>query len=157
MAYLDAEGLGRDSTRYAVGPFEGALSRRETQSVSALKTLNILSELRLQFPINHCVLLSSEMGMASTTSITASSCIDASRFCAIVIDASKNSLHHVSDVLFMEKCLLNNLAVAKGRIQRLTATPLFFLVSILFAHLSLHRARHTSMEPNPRHPVFEEQ
>ncbi|KAK0491795.1 hypothetical protein EDD18DRAFT_1109539 [Armillaria luteobubalina] len=72
--YLDgdrnAEGLGRDSTRYAVGPFEGALSRRETQSVSALKTLNILSELRLQFPINHCVLLSSEMGMASTTSIT---------------------------------------------------------------------------------------
>ncbi len=79
-----------------------------------------------------------------------------------------NTLHCVSDALFVEKCLTKELGVPKGRIQHLTDTQAHIYLSdpsipshvnvIRTSHNSLHRARHTSMASESRILlVFEEQ
>ncbi|KAK0209396.1 hypothetical protein IW262DRAFT_1302359 [Armillaria fumosa] len=64
VAHLDARGAGKGFNQQAVGFFGGALSRRDGQYVSTLRTLDALYELSLQLPINQGgrAMLSIEIG-----------------------------------------------------------------------------------------------
>ncbi|KAK0501833.1 caspase domain-containing protein [Armillaria luteobubalina] len=104
-----------------------ALTRRDVQSVSALKALNTLYELRLDFATKQRALhYGVRRKWPLIGSVTAPHRIDASRFWAVVIgiDAYRFSPLRgcVSDTLFVEKYLTEHLGVPKERIQRLIGT-----------------------------------
>ncbi|KAK0431471.1 hypothetical protein EV421DRAFT_168080 [Armillaria borealis] len=111
----------------SVEVLQETLSRRNAQSVPALKTLNMLYELRLEFAIKQRALrYRVKRERPLITSVTAPHRIDISRFWAVIIgiDAYEYCSLHVcvSDVLFMGRYLTKDLGVPKGRIERFTDT-----------------------------------
>ncbi|SJL02928.1 uncharacterized protein ARMOST_06269 [Armillaria ostoyae] len=108
----------------SVEVFQETLSRRNAQSVPALKTLNTLFELRLEFPVKQRALrYRVKREWRFITSVTAPAASTPPDFGLSSLALMRTySLHCVPDALFMEEYLTKDLSVPTGRIQCLTDT-----------------------------------